>query len=42
MALVVVSNVVNRDFNFLSNKTKDYDIGICYFYSKHEVLKSKD
>ena len=41
MIIVLTSNVVNRGFNPQSDQTKDYEIGICCFSSKHVALWRK-
>jgi hypothetical protein len=42
MVSVLASSAVDRGFG--SGQTKDYNIGICFFSTKHAVLrrKSKD
>jgi len=35
------SSVVDRGFEPLSGQAKDYKIGICCFYAKHTLLRSK-
>jgi hypothetical protein len=44
MVSVLVSSVVDHGFEPLSGQTKDYEIGICCFSTKHAALrrKSKD
>ena len=44
MVSVLDSNVVDHVFEPQSGKTKDYEIGICCFSTKHPALrrKSKD
>jgi hypothetical protein len=44
MVSVLASSAVDRGFEPRSGKTKDYEIGICFFSSKHAALrrKSKD
>jgi hypothetical protein len=38
---MLTSCAVNRGFEPLLGQTKDYEIGICCFSTKHEVLKCK-
>ena len=44
MASVLASSVVDHGFEPRSGQTKDYEIGICCFSTKHAALrrKSKD
>ena len=44
MVNVLASSVVDRGFEPRSVPTKDYKIGMCWFYAKHTTLrrKSKD
>ena len=44
MVNVLVSSAVDRGFEPQSGQTKDYEIGICCFSTKHAALrrKSKD
>ena len=41
MASVLAWSAVDRGFEPTSGQAKDYNIGICYFSSKHAVLRSK-
>ena len=41
MVSVLTSSAVDRGFERLSGETKDYEIGICCFSSKHAALRSK-
>ena len=41
MVSVLASGVVDRDFEPRSGQTKDYEIGICCFSTKHAALKRK-
>ena len=41
MLSVLASSVVDRDFEPWSGKTKDYEIDICCFSTKHVALRSK-
>ena len=41
MISVLATSVVDRGFERGSSQAKDYDIGICCFSTKHEVLRSK-
>ena len=41
MVSVLAPGVVDRGFESLSGKTKDYKIGICCFSVKHAALRSK-
>ena len=44
MVSMLASSAVDRGFESRSGQTKDYEIGICYFSTKHVPLrrKSKD
>jgi hypothetical protein len=35
------SSGVDHEFKPLSGETKDYTIGICWFFAKHAAFKSK-
>jgi hypothetical protein len=37
MVSVLTLSVVDRGFEPISDQTKDYAIGICYFHTKHSV-----
>jgi hypothetical protein len=41
MVSVLTSCVIDRRFKLCSSQTKDYNIGICCFSTKHTVLRSK-
>jgi len=41
MIIVLTSNTVDREFDHRSDQTKDYEIGICCFSSKHVALWRK-
>jgi len=41
MVSVLTSSLGDRRFEHLSGQTKNYQIGICWFSSKHAVLRSK-
>ena len=41
MVSVLASSVVDRGFEPRSGQTKDYEIGICYFFAKSAVLRKK-
>ena len=41
MLTVLTSIAVDRGFEPLSGQTKDYNIGICCFNTKHTVLRRK-
>ena len=41
MVSLLASNVVDRGFEPQSGQTKDYQIGICSFSSKHAALRGK-
>ena len=41
MVSVLASSVVDRSFEPRSGQTKDYEIGIWYFFLKHMALRSK-
>ena len=41
MASVFASSVVDRGFEPRSGQTKDYNIGICCFSTKHATLRRK-
>ena len=38
---VLISSVVDHRFKLQSGQTKDYKIGVCCFYAKYTVLRSK-
>ena len=42
MVSMLASSAVDRGFEFRSGQTKDYNIGICCFFSKHTALKGKN
>jgi outer membrane protease len=42
MVRVLTSSVVDRGFESPSGQTKDYEIGICCFSTKHAALRRKD
>ena len=39
MVSVLTSSVVNRRFEFRSDQSKDYEIGICCFSAKAHIIK---
>ena len=40
---VFASSVIGRGFEPLSGQTKDYKIGICFFFAKHaRIIKDKE
>ena len=41
MVRVLASSAMDRGFDPLSDRTKDYKIGICCFSAKHSALRSK-
>jgi len=41
MVSVLASSVVDRGFEHWSGQTKNYKIGIYYFYAKHTSLSGK-
>jgi hypothetical protein len=41
MVSVLVSSVVDHGFEPLSGQTKDYEIGVCCFSTKHTALRRK-
>ena len=41
MVSVLASSAVDHGFEARSNHTKDYNIGICCFSTKHAALRSK-
>ena len=41
MGSKLASSVVDRGFEPRSGQTKDYEIGICYFSTKHATLRRK-
>ena len=41
MGSVLYSNAVDRGFESQSGQTKDYEIGMCCFSSKHAALRRK-
>jgi len=41
MVSVLASSAVDRGFEPRSDQARDYKIGICRFYAKHEVLRRK-
>ena len=42
MVSVLVSSAVDRGFEPRSDQTKDYNIGICSFSTKHTALRRKN
>ena len=42
MVNVLVSSAVDRGFEPRSDQTKDYNIGICSFSTKHTALRRKN
>jgi hypothetical protein len=42
MVSMLVSSVVDRGFEPRLGQTKDYEIGICCFSSKHAALRRKN
>ena len=42
MVSVLSSSVVDRGFESQSGQTKDYEIGICCFFTKHVALRRKN
>jgi len=42
MVSMLASSVVDRGFQFRLGQTKDYNIGICCFSTKHAALRSKN
>ena len=42
MVYVFASSVVDREFEPRSSQTKDYNIGICCFSTKHAALRRKN
>jgi hypothetical protein len=42
MVSMLVSSAVDRVFETQSGQTKDYIIGICYFFAKHGALRRKN
>ena len=42
MVSMFASSAVDRGFEFRSGQTKDYEIDICCFFSKHTALKGKN
>jgi hypothetical protein len=42
MVSMLPSSVVYHGFEHRSDKTKDYEIGICCFSAKHTVLRNRD
>ena len=42
MVSVLVLSVVDRGFEPRSGQTKDYEISICCFSTKHAALRSKN
>jgi hypothetical protein len=42
MVSVLVLSAVDRGFERRSGQTKDYEIGICCFSTKHAALRSKN
>jgi hypothetical protein len=41
MASVSGSSALDRGFETRLGQTKDYEIGICYFFAKHAALRKK-
>ena len=41
MVSVLTSSGVDREFETRSGQTKDYEIGICFFSTKHAALRKK-
>ena len=41
MVNVLTSSAVDRVFEPRSEKTKYYEIGICFFFAKHAALRKK-
>ena len=41
MVSMLASSAVDRGFEPRLGQTKDYKIGICYFFSKHVALRRK-
>ena len=41
MVSMLASSAVDRGFEPWSGQTKDYEIGLCCFSTKHAVLRSK-
>jgi len=41
MVNVLASRVLNCGFEPWSSQTKDYKIGICYFFAEHAALRSE-
>ena len=41
MVSVLATSEVDRGFEYRSDHTKDYTIGICFFSAKHAVLRRK-
>jgi len=42
MVGVLAWNTIDRGFELRSGQTKDYKIGMCCFFAKRAVLRSKD
>jgi hypothetical protein len=42
MVSVLVSSAIDRGFEPRSDQTKDYNIGICSFSTKHTALRRKN
>ena len=42
MVSVVASSAVDRGFVSRSVQTKDYNIGMCYFFAKQATLRKKN
>ena len=42
MVSVLSSSAVDRGFESQSGQTKDYEIGICCFFTKHVALRRKN
>ena len=41
MASVSGSSALDRGFETRLGQTKDYEIGICYFFAKHAALRKR-
>jgi hypothetical protein len=41
MVKVLASSAVERRFGPRSSQTKDYEIGICWFFAQHTALREK-
>ena len=42
MVSTLALRVVDHGYEPSSGKTKDYKIGICYFFAKHAALRKKN